>query len=165
VRRARTAGALLVVSANTLLPAQQAAQFRSSIDTVEVHVTARNADGGFVRGLTKSDFEILDGGRRRDIVVFSADVQPITVALLVDRSGSVDEKWSELTVAAEAFVGALHPDDRAAVSTLSWDCLPFTRVRTALTAMLRSQVQSDIASPVWRAASRMIGALAREGGR
>lgn len=163
--RALMAGALLVVSASTLLPAQQTARFMASVDTVEVHVTARTADGAVARGLTKDDFEVLDNGQRRDVVVFSADVQPITVALLVDRSPSVDEKWSEMTVAAEAFVGALHADDRAAVSTLSYDCLPFTKDKTALATLLRSQVQRDLGSPVWRAASRMIDRLAPEGGR
>jgi VWFA-related protein len=165
MRRAVSIAGWLSAVAVALVHAQQTARFRSSIDTVEVHVTVRAPDGTFMRGLTKGDFEILDNGRRRETTVFSTDVQTITLALLVDRSASVDEKWSELTVAAEAFVGALHADDRAAFSTLSWDCLPFTRDKAELSRMLRSQVQHDVASPVWHAASRMIDRLAHEGGR
>jgi hypothetical protein len=68
------------------LVAQQPARFRSSTDVVEVQVTVRAADGALVRDLTSDDFEIDEDGCRREIVVFSGSVQPVTVGLLVDRS-------------------------------------------------------------------------------
>jgi len=87
--RALTLVASLVIAPALALVAQQPARFRSSTDTVEVHVTVRSADGALVRDLTSDDFEVDDNGRRRDIVVFSGDVQPLTVGVIVDRSGSV----------------------------------------------------------------------------
>ena len=64
-------------------------QLRSSVDVVPVHVTVRNRDGTFLRNLTREDFELLDNGQRREITVFSADLQPTAVAIVLDRSGSV----------------------------------------------------------------------------
>ena len=163
--RALTLVAAIVMTPALALVAQQPARFRSSIDTVEVQVTVRAADGTLVRDLTGDDFEIDDNGRRREITVFSGDVQPLTVAVLVDRSGSVDEKAAEVTAVAEAFVGALRRDDRASMSTLSWDCEPFTSDKARLTAILRADTQADIGSPVWPALDRMLGTLEREAGR
>lgn len=147
------------------LVAQQPARFRSSTEIVEVQVTVRAADGALVRDLTSDDFEIDDNGGRRDIIVFSGGVQPLTVGVLVDRSGSVDEKAAEMTAVAEAFVGALGRDDRASMSTLSWDCEQFTDDKTRVEAILRARTQPDIGSPVWPAVSRTLSALEREAGR
>ena len=163
--RALTLVASLVIAPALVLVAQQPARFRSSTDTVEVHVTVRSADGALVRDLTSDDFEVDDNGRRRDIVVFSGDVQPLTVGVVVDRSGSVDEKSAEVTAVAEAFVGALRREDRASMSTLSWDCEPLTDDKARLAAMLRTPTQADIGSPVWPAVDRTLTALEREAGR
>jgi hypothetical protein len=79
---------------------QQSATFRSSVDTVAVYAAVRDASGQLARGLTQDDFEVLDNGARRDITVFSNAVQPITIALLIDRSGSIEGQASHVTAAA-----------------------------------------------------------------
>ena len=68
-----------VLAAAAVLLAQQGTRFRSSIDTVEVHVTVRAADGTLAKDLTKDDFELFDNGRRREVTVFSADVMQVPV--------------------------------------------------------------------------------------
>ena len=155
-----------VLAAAGVLLAQQGTRFRSSIDTVEVHVTVRSADGTLTKDLTKDDFELFDNGRRREIALFSADVQPITMTVLLDTSGSIGGKIRQVAAAATTFVGELLPADRAAISTLTWDCEPFTSDKTRLTGRLDSLITvRDPGSAVWGGLNRTLSTLGRESGR
>jgi len=91
----------------------RASQFRSSLDVVQVYATVRTSDGVFARDLKREDFEILDNGQRREISVFSSEIQPTTIAMVLDRSGSVASRTVQISNAAEVFVRKLMPDDRA----------------------------------------------------
>jgi len=155
----------LVTLSVSILVAQDRPTFRSSVDTVEVHVTVRGPGGELVTGLTKDDFELLDNGKRQEISVFSSDVQAIAVALLIDRSGSVSRDAEKIAAAAGAFVAELRPDDQASVNTLTMECQPLTRDKAALNAMLRSNIQMDMGSPVWAGVDRTITSLGGIGGR
>jgi VWFA-related protein len=55
---------------------QGGATFRATTRLVEVNVTALDAKGKPAIGLDKSDFEILDGGKRREIAFFRFDGEP-----------------------------------------------------------------------------------------
>jgi len=155
----------LVTLSVSILVAQDRPTFRSSVDTVEVHVTVRGPGGELVTGLTKDDFELLDNGKRQEISVFSSDVQAIAVALLIDRSGSVSRDAEKIAEAAGAFVAELRPDDQASVNTLTMECQRLTRDKAALGAMLRSNIQMDMGSPVWAGVDRTITSLGGIGGR
>src|SRR3990172_1895661 len=90
-------------------------QFRSSLDVVEVYATVRRSQGTFARDLTREDFELFDNGQRREIAVFSKELQPTAVAVLLDRSGSVQREAGQVAAAAETFLAKLLPDDRASL--------------------------------------------------
>jgi VWFA-related protein len=152
-------------AAGVALLAQQSASFRSSVDTVAVYAAVRDASGQLARGLTQDDFEVFDNGEPREITVFSNAVQPITIALLIDRSGSIEGQASHVTAAASTFVRDLLPDDRASISTLSWDCQPLTTKKDTLTATLGGLFPEDIGSPIWAALDRVISNLGQEVGR
>ncbi|MEP6960737.1 MAG: VWA domain-containing protein, partial [Acidobacteriota bacterium] len=65
------------------------AQFTSSVRVVNVFVTVRDKDGELVHGLTQSDFELSEDGRKQTIRYFSAESDlPLTLGLLFDLSGS-----------------------------------------------------------------------------
>ena len=51
---------------------QPAPTFRSEIDYVQIPVRVLDARGEFVRGLTQSDFQILEDGQLQTITAFSA---------------------------------------------------------------------------------------------
>src|SRR6185436_9780204 len=57
------------------LSSQQAGQqppvFRSSVDVIQVDVSALDRDGRPVRGLTAADFTLLENGKPREIVAFA----------------------------------------------------------------------------------------------
>jgi VWFA-related protein len=64
--------------------------FKSAIDVVSIQATVRDTRGRMVRGLTAADFEVLDNGQRRPIIELRSDQEsPLSVAFLVDMSGSM----------------------------------------------------------------------------
>jgi len=65
------------------------ATFKSGVEVVTVSVSVRDGDGRVVRDLTKSDFEVLDTGLRREIRDFYVGDSPVSLALLLDISGSM----------------------------------------------------------------------------
>lgn len=63
--------------------------FRAGVDIVRVAAIVEDRNGRPVAGLSESDFELFDGGERRPIVEFRAGATPISLAVLVDGSGSM----------------------------------------------------------------------------
>lgn len=140
-------------------------QFRSTVHTVEVNATVRGADGQFVTGLTKDDFELLDNGKRREISVFAGDVQPIAAALVLDRSGSVARQADQIAGSAASFIEGLLPADQAAVDTLMLECQPLTADKAQLLSVLHGPLQGDAGSPVWSGVDNAISSLSDISGR
>jgi Ca-activated chloride channel homolog len=150
-----------VMSAQAPVPGQ----FRSSSDIVEVYATVKLKNGAIVHDMTKDNFELLEDGKPREITVFSRSIQPLSVALVLDHSGSTAMDFDNVTVAAGEFIGHLIRGDRAAVSTLVWDCHGFTTDIRALLITLRMELPVDWGSPIWAATDRAMSALTGEGGR
>ena len=147
------------------LLSQQRQAFQSRSDIVEVFATATGRNGAGVHDLRGDEFELLVDGKPREIAVFSALVQPLSVAIVLDHSGSTQREFPRILQAAGAFVGRLFKEDRARVGTLAWDCLPFTSDRTTIVDGLQTLMPKDPGSPVWSAANRAMSALAAEPGR
>jgi VWFA-related protein len=76
------------LSAQARQPEPQAT-FRSGVDRVTLSVSVRNRNGRVVRNLTKADFTILDSGKPTGILDFYAGDSPISLAILLDISGSM----------------------------------------------------------------------------
>lgn len=93
----RAAWALAAAGALGLVAQVAAAQvaagrptFRSEVDVVTVAVVVSDRAGRPVRNLSADDFVVLDGGVERRIVeCTSGDAEAVTLALLVDESGSM----------------------------------------------------------------------------
>src|SRR4051794_35490815 len=88
-RSVATAVAGLLLGA--VLAAQQAPSptFSTGARTVAVYATVTNAQGRLIPDLTRDEFSVEDNGKRQTLTVFSNDLQPITVVMLLDRSGSM----------------------------------------------------------------------------
>jgi Ca-activated chloride channel family protein len=63
--------------------------FRGGINLVAVTVVVKNPQGQPVSGLARDDFELYDSGERRAIAEFRSDDVPVSLALLIDLSGSM----------------------------------------------------------------------------
>src|SRR5436190_17913550 len=66
-----------------------AATFKSGVEVVTVNASVRDARGRVVRDLDKADFQVVDGGFSRPIRDFYAGESPVSVAILLDISGSM----------------------------------------------------------------------------
>ena len=73
--RALSVAAAMWIAVTAVLSSQQAGQqppvFRSSVDVIQVDVSALDRDGRPVRGLTAADFTLLENGKPREIVAFA----------------------------------------------------------------------------------------------
>src|SRR5258705_8134587 len=68
---------------------EPAATFKSGVEVVTVTAAVRDAKGRVVRNLTKSDFLVVDSGYSRPIQDFYFGESPVSVAILLDISGSM----------------------------------------------------------------------------
>jgi Ca-activated chloride channel family protein len=111
----------------------------SDTELVLIDVGVKDTRGGFVRGLTKQNFMIEEGGKRRPITSFSAGDQPVTIGLVLDRSGSMRNKWQEVLAASGKLAASSNPQDEFYVVTFADDValnlppgVPFTDNVSAL---------------------------------
>lgn len=87
------------------------ATFQSSSDLVVLPVTVTDRAGRLMPGLTRNRFALFDNNRPIDLAFFSADDTPVTVALVIDNSGSMRGRHGEVVAAASAFARSSNPDD------------------------------------------------------
>jgi VWFA-related protein len=71
------------------LTQQPQATFKSGVDRVTLSVAVRTENGKVVRDLQRSDFTVLDTGQAAKIVDFYVGDSPISLAILLDISGSM----------------------------------------------------------------------------
>ncbi|HEV8610115.1 MAG TPA: VWA domain-containing protein [Thermoanaerobaculia bacterium] len=87
------------------------------VDVVQLHVSALDKSGHFVKGLARDDFSIQEDGRRQTISGFEvADKLPLSIGLVVDGSGSMEQGLAFVHEAsAELFKNLIRDKDRGFV--------------------------------------------------
>jgi VWFA-related protein len=167
--RLPSAVSVLVALGATLVAAQQGPTFRTDTSAVSVYATVIDAEGRLVPSLTQADFEVYDDGKRQEMTVFSNTVQPITIVVMLDRSGSMAEHFTLVSDAAGAFLNNLLPGDRARLGSFSnrvqIDPVTFTSDADELRRILKEDLQPAGPTPLWNATSSALTALGREPGR
>src|SRR5579862_2891668 len=107
------AKALFWVAAAFTLGGMQA-QFRVNVNLVRVIATVKTPAGQLVGALRKEDFQLFDNGVAQDIAVFDRQTdQPLSVALLVDTSGSTAKDLKVEIDSASRFLKALLSEGNA----------------------------------------------------
>ncbi len=108
------------------------AQFSSSTTVVEVYAGVADASGKPVRGLTQSDFEIIEDGAPQVISYFAAGAFPLRVALALDRSFSMAGKPLEAARrASRMFLAALRPEDESVILAIGSEVTTVADARLA----------------------------------
>lgn len=96
---------------------------RTTSNLVMVPVSVTDRDGQAVQGLTKTDFNLIEEGKRQEISEIGNPEQvPLAIALLFDISSSVSQKgfFAFQQQAAAAFLKqVMKPSDRAAIFTIA----------------------------------------------
>jgi len=142
--------------------------FRAGVQTVAVYATVRDHAGQLVTGLTKDDFHVFDSGHRTEITVFSSEPQPLSVAIMLDMSGSMGGSYDTLRRSVLAFVNALRPEDRARIGTFGTEIAVganLTNDRAELLRVLKEEIWAGGGSPGWQAISEAMTSIADEPGR
>jgi Ca-activated chloride channel family protein len=100
-------------------PTAQGPTFRSSTRIVPVVTTVTDAAGRLVPGMEQGEFTILDNGKPQEITFFQNEVQPFTVVVMMDFSGSMTANLDRLRAAAEQFILRMLPADKGQVGAFS----------------------------------------------
>jgi VWFA-related protein len=120
--------------------------FHASGRLVEVHTTVTDERGRYVDDLAAGGFQIVDGGKPVPLAAFENRGGPVSCALLLDTTASMEHSLASVKSAAVRLISALRPDDTVAVYSLTGgisELQPFTADKTAATrAVLRASVGS-----------------------
>jgi Ca-activated chloride channel family protein len=100
-------------------PAAQGPTFKSGTQIVSLFVTVADAARRLVPGLTQDDFDVFDNEKPQPIIFFQNEVQPITVVVMLDTSGSMTLTLDLLRQAAEQFLIRLLPEDKGRVGAFN----------------------------------------------
>jgi VWFA-related protein len=93
------AGAVsLLVS--VLLLASDDFTFHNDVRLVLLDVSVQNHGGGFVPGLSRQNFTVFENGQPQVISVFDNQDAPVTMGILVDESGSMSHRRTQVLTAA-----------------------------------------------------------------
>jgi Ca-activated chloride channel homolog len=118
----------------------------ADVELVLLDVSVRDPKGGFVSGLDKSAFSILEDGKPQPITQFANQDVPVTLGLVIDNSGSMRVKKPDVITAALVLVQASNPQDEVFVINFNDtvrrglpDIVPFTDD----VAMLREALSRD----------------------
>lgn len=171
-----TAAAWAAVAAILLYPSASSSQgptavdrretapvFRATVNRVTLFATVRDSRGRLVPNLSAADFELLDEGTPLQIVDFRSDGVPVSLALLLDVSGSmaVGGKLARAKMAGRQLVERLEPGaDEGALFAFDTELRELQVFSTALEHLPSSLegAQAFGATSLWDA----IAAAARE---
>lgn len=109
---------LLTFSTSLTIKAQQEEDgdvLRVNTDLVVVNVTVTDASGKYARGLHGADFKVMEDGHEQAISNFTAEETPFAAVVLLDFSGSMENRISLARSAAIHFLDGLRDEDVAAV--------------------------------------------------
>ena len=126
--------------------AQEQPVIRVNVNLVRIVATVKTQSGQLVSALRKDDFQVFDNAAPQEIAVFERQTdQPLSVALMVDTSGSTAKELKYESDSASRFLKALlgegNPNDAVALYSFNWEVQRnnfFTHSYTSLTNSLRS---------------------------
>lgn len=116
------------LAALSTLSAQNQPTFNVETKLVRLLVNVKDTSGKLVGSLERDQFTVYDCGVRQEISFFERyTTRPLSVALLVDTSGSTRKDWASETRSLKRFLDALFKEgnerDTAALYTFNYDII------------------------------------------
>jgi Ca-activated chloride channel family protein len=118
-----------------------------NVDLVVLRATVRDHKGASVSGLAKESFAVYEDKVLQQIESFSHDDIPVTVGLVIDSSGSMRPKHSDVIGASLAFVHSSNPEDQVFVVNFNEHVslgLPANSPFTSNTAQLEAALSRNV---------------------
>src|SRR4029079_1498749 len=119
--RLTTAGLVLVLLAASAggqaqtPPPRRPPTFEAGIEIINLNVSVTDPRNRYVTDLVEKDFAVFEDGIRQELSLFTHENLPISLALMIDTSASMDEKLKVAQAAAIRFTKTLRPQDLAEV--------------------------------------------------
>ena len=146
----------------SLLPAEAPAEtgtkralptFSSTVDVVNLNVSVSDGRDRHITGLAAGDFRIFEDGVPQQLCLFTQERLPISLAILVDSSLSMQPNLPAVKTAAMRLVRALGPEDQAEIIQFNHKFTvlqDFTNDQAKLEAAVRG-IAADGATGVYNA--------------
>jgi VWFA-related protein len=127
----------------------RAQTIKATVRLVEAYATVSDQQGNPVDGLTKDRFQILDNGLPQQIIHFEAESEDLSVAILIDTTGSMRDTLGGVRDAISNFLDQMRPQDSAAVFEFKSSLIPLQEFTTdkaaAKQAVLRTRSAGETA--------------------
>ena len=106
-------------------PADELSRITVDVTRVNLLYTVTDKKGRFVSNLTKDDFEILENKKQQKILEFTAETDlPLRLAILIDTSNSIRERFRFIQEAAINFVTTVMRPGKDRALVVSFDTSP-----------------------------------------
>lgn len=105
----------------TLFGQSDPASIRIDSTLVQVPVAVIDRDGSYVSDLKAEEFRIFENGIEQKVEFFNPVISSASVLLLLDRSGSMNPHFEELTRAANLLTAELNPEDSVSAASFADD--------------------------------------------
>lgn len=92
---------------------------RTDVEEVVLNATVLDDRGRLVQNLAKDDFQITEDGVKQNVISFQHSDLPVSIALVVDNSGSMSKKRPAVNKSALDLIEASNPQDEAFVVNFS----------------------------------------------
>ncbi|HEV2387106.1 MAG TPA: VWA domain-containing protein [Candidatus Acidoferrales bacterium] len=102
-------------------PPPKSAQIVKTVNLVALPVSVVDKDGKFVDILQQQNFRVYEDGVEQKIAVFKREDIPVTMGLVIDNSGSMRDKRSNVNEAALTLVQTSNHDDEVFVVNFNED--------------------------------------------
>ncbi|HET8547792.1 MAG TPA: VWA domain-containing protein [Bryobacteraceae bacterium] len=103
--------------------------FRSDARLVVLHASVADSRGRLLTALSRDAFRVYEDGIEQTIKTFKREDVPVSLALVIDNSGSMRDKRAKVEAAALAAVKASNPRDEVTIVNFNdeaWHDVPFT---------------------------------------
>jgi Ca-activated chloride channel family protein len=139
--------ALALLEAAGPARAQQPPTFGTGIEVINLSLSVTDPRNNFVIDLKEADFAVFEDGIRQDVSFYTHENLPISMAIMMDTSASMEEKLPAAQTAAIRLVQTLRPQDVSEViqfNDRATTLQPFTANHTALETAIR---QTEASGP------------------
>jgi VWFA-related protein len=120
MREARAVISLLFLAAGVRAqeprPTQRPPTFEVGIEVINLNISVTDGRGHYITDLGSKDFSVYEDGVKQELSLFNHENLPISLALMIDTSASMDEKLAIAQAAATRFVKTLRSQDLASVT-------------------------------------------------
>ncbi len=111
------------------LGAQETAVFRSETRLVLLHATVIDKNGRLVTNLSRGAFKVFENNVEQELKIFRREDVPVSLAIVIDNSGSMRDKRQKVEASSLALVKASNPQDEVMIVNFNdeaYEDVPFT---------------------------------------